>query len=115
VLYTGVTKLGGGNQAGATVNINSGFYSFTNTLIELFRQTSNSAYYYAPSSSSFMSISASYNGAGVVTIVVEYDEVPNGTLVSAGTVTTLTVRSPSTSQLTNTWGTPTLANSYTKT
>jgi hypothetical protein len=110
--YSGVTKVGGGNPAGTTISTNSGFYSLTNTLVQLFKQTSNSSYYYSPGS--FMSISASYNGTGVITIIVEFDKVPNGTIVSAGTVTILTVRSPSTNELTNTWGTPVLANSYTK-
>jgi len=111
--YSGITKIGGANPGGATISTNSGFYAQTSTTTEVFKQfsdiTYNTAYgSYGPGT--FMNISTSYNGAGVLTVVVTYDEVPNGAVVSADTVTVLTVRSPSTTMLTNTWGTPTLSN-----
>lgn len=109
--YNGVTKVGGANPAGATINTNYGFYSYTSTSTEVFKQFSDTVFK-TYNTGTFMSISAASNGAGLITITVVYDEVPNGATVSAGTVTTLTVRSPSTAQLTNTWGTPALANSY---
>lgn len=109
--YSGVTKTGGSNPAGATVNTNYGFYALTSTSTEIFKQFSDTVFG-TYGTGTFMNISASYNGTGTITFVVVYDEVPSAIFVSTGTTSTLTVRSPSTSQLTNTWGTPTLTNSY---
>jgi hypothetical protein len=107
--YSGVTKVGGFSGR-ANINTNSGFYAQTGILTEIFKQLSGSGYGYGYGSGTFMNISASYNGTGTLTIVVVYDEVPNGIAVSTGTVTTLTIRNPSTSALANSWGTPTLSN-----
>jgi hypothetical protein len=108
--YNGVTKVGG-NPGGETVSTNSGFHALSTTPTQLFKQYGNFVYD-AYETGTFVSVSASSNGAGVITITVVYDEVPNGALVSSGTVTTLTVRSPSSAQITDTWGVPTLSNSF---
>lgn len=108
--YSGVTKVGGSNPGGATISTNSGFYAQTSTSTQIFKQFSDTVF--SVYGGTYMSISVSYNGTGTLTIVVLYDEVPSppGISVSAGTATTLTVRSPSTSVLANSWGTPTLSN-----
>jgi hypothetical protein len=108
--YSGVTKVGGSNPAGETINSNYGFHALTATSTQIFKQLSDTVF--SPyGTDTFMSISASYNGTGKLTFVVLYDEVPNGALVSTGTVTTLIVRNPSTSVLSNSWGVPVLSNS----
>jgi hypothetical protein len=108
--YSGVTKVGGSNPGGATINANYGFYNplLSSASTEIFKQTSDISYGYG--TGSFMTISVFYNGTGTLIIDVVYDEVPGGLTVSTGTVTTLTVRSPSTTVLANSWGTPTLSN-----
>ena len=40
-----------------------------------------------------------------------FDEVPNGATVSTGTQGTLTLRPPSTTYLTNSWGSPSVTTS----
>ena len=108
--YSGVTKVGGANPAGATVSTNTGFYALSGTSTQIFRQTSDFVYH-AYGTGTFMNISASTSGASL-TIIVVYDEVPNGAVVTAGTSTTLTVRPPSAAQLTNSWGLPAIAYGY---
>lgn len=113
--YAGVTQIGGGNPAGATIATNSGFYAQTSTSAQIAKQFSN----YSPTShygsaygvASFVSVAASYNGAGVLTFTVVIDEVPNGGVVSAGTTISLTTKPPSTTVLASTWGTPTVSSS----
>jgi hypothetical protein len=108
--YSGVTKVGGSNPGGATITANYGFYNplLSSASTEIFKQFSDTAY--SVYGGTFMDISVFYNGTGTLIIDVVYDEVPNGIPVSVGTVVTLTVRSPSTSLLANSWGTPTLSN-----
>jgi hypothetical protein len=113
-----VTKIGGANLGSTSININNGFYSIYSTgsnvlLTQFGGGNPYYYYYYYYYSSSFLRISASYNGLGVLVFTVLIDEVPNGAVVSAGTVATLTLRPPSTSILTNTWGTPTITSSIT--
>lgn len=108
--YNGVTKVGGSGTA-STINPNIGYYALTTTNQEIFRQASSSA----PSgyTSSYISINVRSNGTQgvngdkgtVITITTIWDEVPNGLLVSANTATTVTVRYPSNSYLSPSWGT----------
>lgn len=111
--YTGITKVGGSNPTGVITQLtNNGFYALNSTLTSVFRQTSDFGYhsYYV---GTYLDISVSYNGSGTLTIQVKWDEVPNGypgAVVSTGTQAVLTVRYPSTTVLTNTWGTPALSN-----
>jgi len=108
--YNGVTKIGGSGTS-STVNTNVGYYALTTANQEIFRQASSSA----PSgyTSSYISINVRSNGTQgtnadrgtVLTITTLWDEVPNGLLVSSGTKTTVTVRYPSSSYLSPSWGT----------
>jgi hypothetical protein len=108
--YNGVTKSGGANPSGATISTNNGFYALTSGTTQLFQQTSDIGVY-TSYSGTFLRISASNNGAGVLTFTCLLDEVPNGATVSTGTQATLTLRPPSTTYLTNSWGSPAVAHS----
>ena len=118
--YNGITKVGGVASSRGVANTNNGFYALTNTNSQCYRQSGNGGgyypyyyYYYYYNNQSFLNITARYNGTGTITFTCVFDEVPNGRVVSAGTRGTLTVRNPSTTFLTNSWGTPTLSNSIT--
>lgn len=116
--YSGVTKIGGAGNA-PTISANTGYYALTTSNATIFTQTASTG----PSSylGSFIRFIARSNGTqgsngdagSVITIYTIWDEVPNGLTVSAGSVTTLTVRPPSTTRIANTWGTITLAGSVT--
>jgi len=110
--YSGVTKVGGGYPAGATVNTNNGFYALTGADSSLLKQFADFAYH-GYTAGSFIEYLANYNGAGVLIIKAVIDEVPDGAVVSTGTESTLTLRFPSTTYLTNTWGTPTVGTAIT--
>jgi hypothetical protein len=117
ITYNGVTKVGGANPGGLTINQNNGFYALGPALATLIQQTGDLAYNYY--NNSFLRISASYDGAGTITIEALIDEVNTvapaygGAVVSIGTTSTLTVRPPSTTYLTNTWGAPTITSTIT--
>lgn len=114
--YNGVTKIGGSGTS-STVNTNVGYYALTTSNQEIFRQAASSA----PTgyTSSYISINVRSNGTQgtnadrgtVLTITTLWDEVPNGLLVSANTKTTVTVRYPSSSYLSPSWGTVTVVGS----
>jgi hypothetical protein len=109
--YNGVTKVGGVASVRSTVNTNYGFYAFTGTSTQIFNQLSDEGGRYIAYQGSFLRISASSNGLGELTFTCLFDEVPNGLTVSSGTVSTLTLRPPSTANLSNTWGTPSVVQS----
>lgn len=104
--YNGVTKSGGANPGGTTINSNGGFYALTSTSTQIFNQTGVPSYPYTIYGSTFLRISAAYNGSGVLSFTCLFDEVPNGALISTGTSATLTVRSPSSAYISDTWGVP---------
>lgn len=110
ISYTGVTKVGGGYPAGTTTSTNSGFYAWSTAATEISKQYGDWTYpkYASYTADTFRSINVSYNGSGVITFTVLFDEIPNGALVSTGTQVALTVRPPSSSYLSDTWGTPTI-------
>ena len=116
VTYSGITKIGGGGNA-PTISQNNGYYSLSTSNATVFTQTASTG----PSSylGSYIQFIVKSNGTqgangdtgNVITIYTVWDEIPNGFTVSANSVTTLTVRPPSTSRIANTWGTITLAGS----
>jgi hypothetical protein len=110
--YSGVTKVGGVSSVRQTVNTNYGFYAFNSTSTEIFKQTGDAGTYSAYLNS-FLQIKASTNSAGVITFVCVIDEVPDGLDVATGTVGTLTIRPPSTTYLSNSWGTPSVSGTIT--
>jgi hypothetical protein len=117
VNYTGTTKIGGGNSAGATISTGTGFYQLSSSPTQLIQQTGDYVYNGGGwpvttvnyTTGTFLRISASYNGSGTITITVLFDEVPNGATVAAGTVTSVVLRTPETTNITNSWGTPSVS------
>lgn len=123
--YSGVTKVGGAGSP-AILATNVGYYGLTTSYQNIFKQLASSTggikYFYL---SSYLSVSIKSNGTrgtngdngNIISIAVKLDEVPDGgtanTITSAGTNVTTSVRPPSTSYLTNTWGVPTITSSVT--
>ena len=107
--YTGFSKKGGSGTT-TTLLSNAGYYGLTSTFQEVFKQAGTgtpSAY-----TGTFISVNIRLNAAPgtatTMTISTLWDEVPNGgtTLgLTSGSATTLTVRPPSVTYLTNSWGT----------
>lgn len=114
--YNGVTRIGGGGNA-PTIATNSGYYAWTTSNANVYYQTASTG----PSGylSTNINIFAKTNGTvgsngdvgNVITITTVWDEIPNGLVVSSGSVTTLTVRPPEQTNIANTWGTISLAGS----
>lgn len=116
--YTGTTKIGGSGTP-TVLSTGTGFYNLLTTDTEIFRQVATGltpSAYAGSLIQVFVKINALPGTGTIVTFTTVWDEIPNGgtTLVaSAGTATTLTIRPPSTSYLSNSWGTPTVLGSVT--
>jgi hypothetical protein len=116
--YSGITRVGGGGNA-PTVDANKGYFGLTTSNATVYTQTASSG----PSGylSSFIRYIAKSNGAqgsngdtgSVITIYTIFDEIPNELVASSGTAVTLTLQAPETTNLSASWGTPTLASSVT--
>lgn len=116
--YNGITKVGGGGNA-PTVSTNSGYYALTTANVTAFTQTASTG----PSGylSTFIRVIVKSNGTqgsngdagSVITIYTIWDEVPDGLTAAANSATTLTVRPPETTYLSNTWGAITLTGTST--
>ena len=112
-VYKGVKKSGGSGTP-TTLLEDNGYYALTSTNKSIFKQiaTSGTAYYIG----SFLEVFVRTNGTqgangdkgSIITITTTWDEVPNGFTTSTGTTVNCTIKPPSTSTLTNTWGTPTV-------
>jgi len=123
VTYNGTTKIGGSGTA--TVATSTGYYDLYKTPKQIFSQkaTGTPAGYL----NSTISVNASSNGTqgthadagSTITLQTVWDQVPNGIYVTGGSTsgvtTTVTVRYPSTSFLTNTWGTVKVGATHTET
>jgi hypothetical protein len=120
--YTGTTKIGGTGSP-TTLATTTGFYDLTTTPVTIYKQFADT-YSYADQ---YIQIDASVNAGGtIITLTTTWVD-PGGALfpndnISGGTATTgisfgtapatvVTYFPPSTAQLTNTWGTPTVAAS----
>jgi hypothetical protein len=114
--YTGTTKTGGSGSP-LTLLTTTGFYDLTTSDQEVFKQL-DSTYLYT---SNYVSINIKANAAAgsatVITITVLYNDAHStyepGTTVDGTLTSTVTLVQPSTTYLTNTWGTPTLSSSIT--
>lgn len=108
--FNGVTKVGG-TDTPTTLLTNTGYYALTTSNQEIFKQLAS----VGPSgyTSSFISINAKTNSpvgsngdnGNTITFTTLWDEIPNGLQVPANTSTILVVRPPSTTRLTQSWGT----------
>ena len=113
--YTGTTKTGGSGSP-ATLLTTTGFYDLTISNQEVFKQL-GATYLYT---TNFVSINILANAAAgsatTITLTVLFDDSHNtqGDEDVDGTLTsTVTLVQPSTTYLSNTWGTPTIASSIT--
>lgn len=113
IAYNGVTKIGGGDPSVTTINTNWGFYSWNNTLTQVLEQKETSFVYESYETDTKATISVSYNGSGVINLRIVFDEIPDGAFVTTGTSATVTIRNPSSTYITNTWGTPTVTSTVT--
>lgn len=115
--YNGVTKIGGTGTP-SVLNANIGYYGLTTSYQQVFRQLASSGL--SKYLSSYISVSAKNNGTNlsgngdngsVISIQVIFDQVPDGgsyVITSSGSTSSVTMRPPSSTYLTNTWGTPTV-------
>jgi hypothetical protein len=108
-VYNGVTKIGGGGNS-PTVDSTRGYYGLTSSNATIFTQTASTGP--IEYQDSFISIIARTNGTqgtnndagSVITIHTLWDQVPDGLTVSDGTETTVSVITPESTFITNTWG-----------
>lgn len=120
--YNGVTKIGGSGTP-TTLSTNSGYYGLSTANTEIFKQFASGTP--AGYLTSFISVYAKTNGTQgangdngtTVNIYTIWDEVPNGntafSTVAVGTATTVSLRPPSSTYLSNSWGTPTVSGTVT--
>jgi hypothetical protein len=112
--YNGVTRISGGGNA-PTVATNSGYYAWTTSNANVFYQTASTgpSGYLSTNINMFVKTNGTQGSNGdtgsVVTIYTVWDEIPNGLTVSTGSATTVTIRPPETTYISNTWGTPTVS------
>jgi len=113
--YTGTTKIGGTGTP-SVLATGTGYAQLTSSATTIYTQTDPSL------TSSQVSISAAYNGSTTLTSVTTWTS-GSTNAISGGTATTgtsfgtapatvVTYFPPETTYLTNTWGTPTVASSF---
>jgi hypothetical protein len=112
--YTGFQKVGGSGSPLVNAR-DTGYYDLSSTWQTMYKQTASSGL--SDYLQSYLSISMKTNGTrgsygdkgNIIYVAVKFDQVPNGgsSLRSAvGTTASLTIRPPSSTYITNTWGTP---------
>lgn len=116
--YNGITKIGGGGNA-PTIDSTKGYYGLSIANANVFTQTASTG----PSGylGTFIRFIVKSNGTqgsnsdagSVITVYTIWDEVPDGLLVSTGSATTMTLTSPETTNLANSWGSVTLTGTVT--
>jgi len=114
--YSGITKVGGGGNS-PTVDADKGYFGLTTANATAFTQLADSG----PSGylSSFIRYIVKSNGAqgsngdtgSVITIYSVWDEIPNDLVASTGSAVTCTVQPPETTNLSASWGTPSISGS----
>lgn len=114
-IYTGTTKVGGTGSP-ATLATTTGWYNLTTTDTIIYKQFADTA----PYTNNFIQHSARTAGSGTQLIITTVWSASDGDAISGGTAssgatpgtaptTIVTYFPPSTTNLTNTWGTPTIA------
>jgi hypothetical protein len=113
--YTGTTRIGGSNVPNILATT-TGWYNLTTTDINIFKLFADTA----PYTNNFIQYAARTAGTGTQLIITSTWSNPEGDPISGGTAPTgatpgtapstiVTYFPPSTTHLTNTWGTPTVA------
>ena len=116
--YNGVTRVGGGGNA-PTVATNSGYFAWTTANANAFYQTASTgpSGYLSTNINIFVKTNGTQGSNGdtgsVITISTVWDEIPNGLTVSSGSATTVTIRPPEITYISNSWGTPTVGGTVT--
>jgi len=108
-VYNGVTKIGGGGNS-PTIDSTKGYYGLTSSNANIFTQTASTGP--IEYQNSFIRVIARTNGTqgtnndagSVITIHTLWDQVPDGLEVSDGTETTVSVITPESVFIANTWG-----------
>jgi hypothetical protein len=104
--FSGLTKIGGAGSA-PDIYVRNGYYQLTSTPTVLFRQFSDAGVYTNDNIQLLYSLSGS-----VVTITVRFTDTESGlgTDIVDGSLTVTAVdKPPSTTNIANSWGTPTVA------
>jgi hypothetical protein len=114
--YTGTTRLGGTGGTQTTLATTTGFYNLTAGAAAVTLMKINNAT--TPYASEYIQTTCALNAASTILTFVTTWFQPAGsgtnTSISAGSTTALSYFPPSTTYLTNTWGTPTLTASETQ-
>jgi hypothetical protein len=102
--YQGLTKFGGGGTAPITYT-RSGFYNL-GASTTLFRQYSNYSVY----TNDYINIAYAYNGTGTVTITMQFVDTSTffANTVNGSLQVTAVARQPESTNIANSWGTPTV-------
>jgi hypothetical protein len=114
--YNGVTRVGGGGNS-PSISTNSGYYSWSTSNANIFYQTASTgpSGYLSTNINIFVRTNGTVGSNGdvgnVITITTVWDEIPNGLTVSAGSATTVTIRPPETTYISNSWGSPSVSGS----
>ena len=117
--YNGITKVGGSGTP-TVLSTNTGYYGLATTTTEIFKQVAGTGP--AAYTSSYITMAARTNAlnaggngdaGSIITVYVQFQEVPTGLTATSGTNATLTVRYPSSTYLSNTWGTVSVTQSST--
>ena len=111
--YSGTTRIGGSGGTQTTLATTTGYYQLTpgGAAVTLMQINNGSA----PYTSEYIATTCALNSASTILTFVTTWYQPQGsglnTSISAGATTALSYFPPSTTYLTNTWGTPTLSAS----
>jgi hypothetical protein len=115
--YNGITKIGGSGTT-TTLVANAGYYGLTGTNQEVFKQfgTSLSGFGGVNYNQSYISVNMNVsNGGATINITTLWDEFPNGLTTVANSTVNCIVRPPSSTYLTDSWGTISVTGSVTST
>ena len=116
-IYNGITKVGGGGTA-PTISQNSGYYGLSVSNANVFTQVTSTGP--AGYTNSFVNIRIKTNGAqgvngdvgNIITFYTTWQEASNvGLTVGTGSSVTITAVPPEVTNISNSWGTITLAGS----
>jgi len=112
--YTGTTKIGGSGSP-SVYQTGVGFYDFTTTDQEVFKQFASTYIYTVNFVSINVKTNAAAGSATTITLTVLFSDaaVKPGDVVDGTLTSTVTLVAPSTTYLANTWGTPTISSSIT--
>jgi hypothetical protein len=103
--YQGLTKFGGGGSA-PTIYVRNGFYNLPTLTATWFRQYSNYSVY----TNDYIEIGYSYTGTGSVRMRMTFVDTSTffANTVNGSLQVTATARQPESTNISNSWGTPTV-------